>query len=246
MSRWRALWRGLRVLAHLLHGWWTLRRLLARQAPPPMTPLVREWSRRLLCLMGVELVVHGQPPTCGPLLLVANHVSWLDIIALNAVQPLRFVSKADVKRWPLLGTLCAGTGTLYIERASRHDALRVVHLMAERLQAGDLLAVFPEGTTGDGTALLPFHANLLQAAIAAQAPALPVGLTYVERRSGARSTAPLYTGDTALLTSIWRTLCASELQAVLHFGQAQCASGRERRAWAQELRSEVERLLQTG
>jgi hypothetical protein len=86
------------------------------------------------------------------------------------------VAKSELKAWPLIGPLATAAGTLYIERASSRDALRVVHHMAERLQAGDVLAVFPEGTTGDGVHVLPFHANLLQAAIAARAPAQAVGL----------------------------------------------------------------------
>ncbi|MBW8313713.1 MAG: 1-acyl-sn-glycerol-3-phosphate acyltransferase, partial [Hydrogenophaga sp.] len=156
--------------------------------------MVREWSRQMLRIMGVELVVCGTPPANGPVLLVANHISWLDIVVMNAAQPARFVSKADVKHWPVLGALITGAGTLYIERESRRDAMRVVHQMAERLRAHDTIAVFPEGTTGDGRSLLPFHANLFQAAISANAPVLPVAMTYVDGASGARSDAPLFIG----------------------------------------------------
>ena len=114
-------------------------------------------------------------------LVTANHVSWLDIAAVHAVCPqARFVSKADVRHWPLLGWLIGAVGTLFIERERKRDAMRVVHQMAESLIAGDVVAVFPEGTTGDGRALLPFHANLLQAAIAAEAPVQPVALRYTE------------------------------------------------------------------
>jgi len=120
--------------------------------------------------------------------------------------------------------------------------MRVVHHMAERLRAGDVLAVFPEGTTSDGVNLLPFHANLFQAAIAADAPVLPVALQFEDIATGARSLAPCYINNDSLLGSIWRTLAAPPLRAVLIFGEPQPALGRDRRAWAADLRSAVEDL----
>ena len=89
----------------------------------------------MLALLGVRLELRGRPPAAGPVLLVANHISWLDILVMHAARYCRFVSKADVKHWPLIGTLATGGGTIYIERESRRDALRVVHHMAESLQA---------------------------------------------------------------------------------------------------------------
>jgi 1-acyl-sn-glycerol-3-phosphate acyltransferase len=246
VSRWRALGRALRAFAHVLRGLWIIRGEFARLTPAQTQVLVREWSRQMLHIMGVALVVRGTPPTQGPALLVANHVSWLDILVMNAAQPARFVSKADVKRWPVLGALITGAGTLYIERESRRDAMRVVHHMAERLQAHDTLAVFPEGPTGDGRAMLPFHANVFQPAIAAQAPGVPVALRFVDGASGQRSDAPVFIGDTTLIASIWTTLRASNLQAVVVYGEPQTHLGRDRRTWAQDLRTEVQRLLDLG
>jgi 1-acyl-sn-glycerol-3-phosphate acyltransferase len=243
VSRWRALVRGGRALGHVLRGLWIIRTRFGRLGPAQTRAEVRTWSRQMLRIMGVELVVQGEPPVAGPLLLVANHISWLDILVMNAAQPARFVSKADVKRWPVLGALITGAGTLYIERESRRDAMRVVHHMAERLLAGDLLAVFPEGTTGDGRALLPFHANLLQAAIAADAPVLPVALRFRDPATGERSDAPLFIGDTTLLASVWRTLSADGVQAVVRYGSAQTAQGRDRRGWAADLQESVDALL---
>ena len=105
--------------------------------------------------LGVELELRGNPALAGPLLLVANHISWLDIIVLHAARHCRFVSKANVRHWPIIGSLATGAGTLYVERESRRDAMRVVHRMVAALQAGDVLAVFPEGTTGDGSRSCP-------------------------------------------------------------------------------------------
>lgn len=237
-----AAWRLLRAVGHVLHGLWVIRTEFGRLTPDACALLVREWSRQMLGILGVQLVVRGTPPERGPLLLVANHLSWLDILVMDAAHPARFVSKADVKHWPVLGALITGAGTLYIERESRRDAMRVVHQMAAALQARDTVAVFPEGTTGDGRELLPFHANLIQAAISAHAPVMPVALDFVDGASGQRSDAPLFVGDTTLLQSIWSTLRAVGVQAVVHYGAAQTADGRDRRAWAQDLRSAVNDL----
>ena len=203
------------------------------------------WSAALLKILGIQLeadLAHAAPGV----LLVANHISWLDILVMDAAHPARFVSKADVKRWPLLGALITGAGTLYIERESRRDAMRVVHQMAAALQAQDTLAVFPEGTTGDGRELLPFHANLIQAAISAHAPVLPVALQYLAGANGERSDAPLFVGETTLLQSVWRTLRADGLQACVHFGEPQTASQRDRRTWAVDLQQAVAALLAPG
>ncbi len=238
-----ALWRLLRCTAHVLRGLWTIRSEFGRLTSEQCALLVREWSRQMLAIMGITLVARGTPPASGPLLLVANHISWLDILVMDAAHPARFVSKADVKQWPVLGALITGAGTLYIERASRRDAMRVVHQMAAALTAGDTLAVFPEGTTHDGRTLLPFHANLIQAAISAHAPALPVALQYLDTASGAVSDAPLFVGDTTLLQSVWRTLRADGLQACVHFGEPQQADGRDRRTWAADLQEAVGAML---
>ena len=238
-SRAAALWRGLRAIGHVLRGLWVIRSEFGRLQPPECALLVREWSRQMLSIMGVELVVRGNPPGHGPVLLVANHISWLDILVMDAAQPARFVSKSDVRSWPLLGSLVTGAGTLYIERENRRDAMRVVHQMADSLRAGDILAVFPEGTTGDGQTLLPFHANLIQAAISVNAPVLPVGLSFVDGHTGQRSDAPLFIGDTTMLQSIWSTLRATRVQAVVHFGEPELFAGRDRRTWAHDLRETV-------
>ncbi len=244
MNRLRALGRVARAGWHVVRGLWIIRTEFGRLTPPQTDLVVREWSRQMLRIMGVELEVRGTPPAGGPLLQVANHLSWLDILVLNAARPSRFVSKADVKRWPLLGALITGAGTLYIERSQRRDAMRVVHHMAERLRAHqDVITVFPEGTTSDGRGLLPFHANLFQAAIAAPAPVLPVALRFVDSRSGAPHEAPVFVSDTTLIGSVWSTLRADGVRAVVRYGQPQASEGRDRRTWARDLRDEMARML---
>ncbi|MEZ5703198.1 MAG: lysophospholipid acyltransferase family protein [Burkholderiaceae bacterium] len=230
-------------MGHVIGGLWTIRTKFPGLTDAQRTERVRVWSLQVLEILGVGLEARGPlPPPEEGALLVANHISWLDILVMNAVRPARFVSKADVKRWPLLGSLITGAGTLYLERESRRDAMRVVHHVAERIQNNDLVAIFPEGTTGDGVALLPFHANLFQAAIAAQAPVRPVALSFVHAGTGLRHDAPTYIGDTTLLASMWATLRATDVQAVATYGPAQWSGGRSRRDWAQAVRSDIAAL----
>src|SRR5687768_6892979 len=158
--------------------------LFPRLTPAARTRQVQAWARTLLTRLDVELKIVGTPPRAGPLLLVANHISWVDILALHAACHCRFVAKADVQRWPVIGTLATGAGTVYVARESRRDVLRVVHHMAQALRDGDILAIFPEGTTGDGSSVLPFHANLLQAAISADSPVQTVAIRFLDVRSG--------------------------------------------------------------
>lgn len=237
-----ACWRLLRVGAHVVAGLWMVALRFPRLSPEQQGVRVQAWSMALLGHLGIALQVRGPLPLLGPVLLVANHLSWLDIPVLHAARHCRFVSKSDIQDWPLIGTLATAAGTLYIERRVRRDARRVVQQMTGALRERAVLAVFPEGTTGDGTVLLPFHANLLQAALDAGAPVQPVGLRFVDAASGAASAAPVYAGDTTLLASVWRTACAPPLRAVVHYGAAEPSQGRERRAWSAQLREAVEHL----
>ena len=204
--------------------------------------LFRSWSLGVLARAGVRLQVQGEAVLQGPVLLAANHLSWLDIPVLHAARYCRFISKSDVQAWPIVGTLATAGGTLYIHRESRRDALRMVHDMRQALEEGQVLAIFPEGTTSDGRSLLPFHANLLQAPIAVEAPVQPVALRFFDAQ-GRLSLSPCYIGDDTLVTSLWRTLCDRGLTAQVHYGTPQTAQGRDRQQWARDLHAEVADML---
>lgn len=241
----RAVLRMLSLVAHILGGVGTVLLRFPRMPADQQHARVQAWALALLARAGVALQVRGTPPVDGPVLLVSNHISWLDIPVMHAARHCRFISKSDVKGWPVLGRLATAAGTLYIERSSRRDARRMVQAMQQALAAGDVLAVFPEGTTGDGHTLLPFHANLLQAAVEADAAVQPVGLRFIDGTTGAVSQAASYVGDESLVGSLWRTLCADGLVAVVHYGAPQHAQGRDRRAWSEALREEVDALRRT-
>jgi len=238
----RAGWRLLRLLVHALWGLWLVAWRFPRLSSDQQQARVQAWSLGLLTCAGITLQLRGRPQRAGPVLLVANHHSWLDIPVLHAARYCRFISKSDLQDWPIVGTLATAAGTLYIRRESRRDALRMVTSMRDALLAGEVLAVFPEGQTGDGRALLPFHANLLQAALDAGAPVQPVGLRFLDGIGGATSDAPSFVGDESFLGLVWRTLKAPGITAVVHFGAPERALGRDRRAWSQALHAAVDAL----
>lgn len=195
------------------------------------------WCGQMARALGVRVDASGVPHD-GPALVVANHISWLDILAINAVHPARFVSKADVRHWPVLGWLVASGGTLFIERERKRDAMRVVHQIADALQQGDTIAMFPEGTTGDGMSLLPFHANLLQSAIVVGRPLQPVALRYVDAHS-APSRAVVWIGEETLASSLWKVVGARGLRVEVVLLAHLPTAGRERRELAAELRAGI-------
>jgi len=185
---------------HLLLGIATVALLFSWIAPKLRLKLKQRWSRRLLSVLGVELRVAGTSPQG---LLVANHISFLDIFVITSVAPAIFVSKDEVRHWPLIGWLATRADTLFLERGSRSAAQRARAALVERLAAGDRAAIFPEGTTTNGEKVLPFHGALFQAAIDAGAPVTPVALRYVHA-SGGHSNAPAYIDDITL----WQCLVA--------------------------------------
>ena len=240
-----AAWRLLRSTLHLLHGMAVMTRFPALDAAG-RHERIRWWAAGVLRHMGLRVQIEGVQPRPGATLLIANHISWLDICALHAAVPqARFVSKADVLQWPLLGWLIRGAGTLFIERASKRDALRVVHAMADALKAGDTVAVFPEGTTGPGPAPLPFHANLLQAAVATGTPVQPAVLRYAQPVA-AFSPAVEFLQGTTLLQSFWRIARARGLAVHVQLLPPQGSEHADRRALAETLRGQIAAALPAG
>ena len=239
----RAIAKFLRVIAQVLRGYWTIRTLFPKLTDEQQARYVEVWARGMLAIIGIEVRVKGHPAS-GPVLMAANHISWLDILVMHAACHCRFVAKSEIRGWPLVGVLTTGGGSLYTERGSNRDAMRLVHQMTAALQQGQVLAVFPEGGTGDGVTLLPFHANLLQAAISAGAPIQPIALQFLDAQTQQTSLAPCYRDTDTLVSSLWRTLCAPPLLAQVRYGESQIAQGRNRREWAIDLQETVAHLRQ--
>ena len=237
----RAAWRIARSVVHGLHGVLICACIFPFLDASARMHRVGWWSARMLDLLGIEVRASGVVQA-APVLLLANHVSWLDILAINAVEPARFVSKADVRAWPLLGYLIESGGTLFIERERKRDALRVVHQVADALKGGARVAVFPEGTTGVGPRLLPFHANLQQAAIASGAPVQAVALRYADATS-AFSAVVAWIGETSLAVSVWRIASCASLRVHVTLLPAIETTGFERRTLSESVRAQIQGAL---
>ena len=235
-----AAWRLVRAVVHALHGAAVCAFVFPRLDAAGRMERVAWWGAGMLRALGIRLDAEGTL-AAAPVLLLANHVSWLDILAIDALRGVRFVSKADVRHWPLIGYLVESGGTLFIERERKRDALRVVHHVAEALREGATVAVCPEGTTGTGGTVLPLHANLLQAAVATGIPVQPVALRYADA-AAAFSPAVDWT-EVNLVQSVWRAARARGLVAHVRALPPIPTAGAERRVLAEAVRTQLQAAL---
>ncbi|MFF4019630.1 lysophospholipid acyltransferase family protein [Streptomyces sp. NPDC001843] len=173
---------------------------------------VRRWCRAVVRAAGVRLRVTGAVAPTGGVLLVANHISWLDIPLLAAVRPARMLAKTEIRRWPVAGPLVARAGALFIERDRLRALPDTVARIARALQAGVAVVAFPEGSTWCGRAQGRFHRAVFQAAIDAGAPVQPVRIGY-RLAGGPATTTPAFVGEDTLLASVWRVVSARGLVA---------------------------------
>ena len=235
--------RKARLIAHLLHGMWIVATRFPKAGAQRRQTLNREWSLKMLRLCGMRLVVHNDSARLDAgALVVANHISWIDIYVINAWRPTPFVSKAEIRQWPVVGWLAQQLDTVFIQREKRSDAKRIMHELSDRLSAGELMCVFPEGTTSDGLTLLPFHANMFQAAVSASAsPVQPLCIMY-EDAQGRQSTAPAYIDDLTLAESLNMLLRGGPLTAHVYVG-APLAPGADRRTLAAEAEGVISMAL---
>lgn len=169
--------------------------------------LNHHWSRCLMWCCGVRVVPQGVPVMDDSVFWVANHVSWVDIFVLNSVRTTAFVAKSDIRRWPVIGWLVAGAGTVFIERGQR-QAIRVVgEQMKLRFAQGEVVGLFPEGTTSPGFDVSSFHTSLFEPAIRAGVAIQPVALRFF--CGGERSDYISFVGEQSLVQNLWRLLGAA-------------------------------------
>ncbi len=199
------------------------------------------WAGKLMRILNVEARISACPNLAGAV-LVANHVSWLDIHVLHSIFPMRFISKAEVRDWPLLGNLAKASGTLFITREKKSDAMRVNQEMAAELRAGECLAFFPEGTTSDGQEMRPFFPSLFQPAVEAGCPVIPVAIRYRSLVGGPCLEAA-YHGEMSLLASFWAIARLPGLVAEVTFLPALQNAGGHRRDLARQAEAVIRSSL---
>lgn len=173
----------------------------------PRQWLIRNWSRVLMACCGVKIRTRGRPRRQGAVLWVANHVSWVDIFVMDSVRAVSFIAKSDIRKWPLIGWLVAGAGTLFIERGRRHAVRAVGHQMSTRFDNGEAVGLFPEGTTSPGLDVASFHSSLFEPALRAGVDVQPVALLFLHR--GERTTRYAFVGEQTLVHNVWNLLTST-------------------------------------
>lgn len=210
------VYRVLRVCIHLAAGLWTCALIFPHINDERRSARIKHWSIRLIAICGVTLEIKqgGGSSTVQRALIVSNHISWLDIFVINSLVPCRFVAKADIRDWPVLGWLCDKAGTVFISRGRVRDVRRIFEGLVTSLHAGEHVAFFPEGTTAAQGVVLPFHANLFEAAIDAEVPIQPFALRYIDAGGNLHPAAD-FIGDMSFAQSLVAILKAKEITAQL-------------------------------
>jgi len=224
------LFRLTRLVLHTLYGITVAATILPRVSAATRDQIIRGWSRQLLGILNIQVIAKGHIPgeDVRSAMFVANHISWLDIYALNSIRTVRFIAKSDIRSWPVLGWLVAQANTLFIDREKKQDVSRMVETVAKSIMAGDCLCYFPEGTTTDGTELRPFKGSLMQAAIDTNTAIRPVLIRY-PKPDGSINTAMAYHGETTLWQSLRRVLAQPRSTVELDFAPPIASTGHERR-----------------
>lgn len=236
-------WRALRLLLHLCYAF-ILAGLYPLLDTSARLQVLQRWSRNLLYILGIKLHVSGDAvsPTGRGGLIVANHISWLDIVALNALQPSRFIAKSEVGDWPLLGKLSHRIGTLFIRRDMRRDTARINQAVREILQQGEHVVLFPEGNSTTGNRPVHFHSSLLQGALGANVPILPIAVQYHDAQGRTTDTAA-FVGDMSFVQSMWKILRCPRLHVTLIRMPAIECTGHNRRELAREAQASINSAL---
>ncbi|QWD67663.1 1-acyl-sn-glycerol-3-phosphate acyltransferase [Polynucleobacter sp. VK25] len=206
-----------RVWAHVIAGLVTLSFRFPFADQRLKNQLIQAWSMRLLNIFGIDLrVIHQGMLPATPFLLASNHISWMDIHAINAYKPIRFVAKSDVESWPVFGWMAKQLGTVFIKRDSARHGRQVASEVSDVLKTQSV-CIFPEGTSTIGESVLPFKPNLFESAVIARVPVYSLAITYRSSVSGARSVVPAFVGDMGLLESMAKILNHRQIVVELSF-----------------------------
>jgi 1-acyl-sn-glycerol-3-phosphate acyltransferase len=227
-----------RVFLHLSQGLATCALLFPWIGAARRDAYVQRWSRNLLGICGVQVEQRPGAPALSHAMIVANHVSWLDIFVINALHPCRFVAKSEIREWPVLGWLVDKAGTVFLARGNRRELRHIFKGLVGSLELGERVAFFPEGTTAAQGAVLPFHANLFEAAVDAKVQVQPYALRYVDA-SGALHPSTDFIGDMTFAQSMMAILGGPPVHAQLTCLAPLPGAGAHRRELAQAAQSAV-------
>lgn len=223
--------------------------VLLRLAPNAARRFPVFYHRSLCRLFGVRIRVLGKPVTGEGVLLLANHVSWMDIQLLSSLQPLSFVAKSEISGWPVFGTLAKLQRTVFVARERRNQTGLVADQIGARLAAGDCLVLFPEGTSHDGNRVLSFKSALLGAAEARRADGRhvtvqPVSVAYTacQGMPMGREVRPFFAwyGDMEMVPHLWECLKAGPVDVTVEFHPPATLDRMSRKELAQQAQAQVQ------
>lgn len=235
MAWWRSAWHLLLLLWTALHCWLAFLGLGRNPDVPARAAWLHRWCGKALARLHVNLQVSGPVPPGG--LIVSNHLSYLDIMVFSAIAPCVFVSKREVRGWPLFGRLATLAGTVYVDRARASDTPRVNDELAATLTQGVRAVLFPEGTSSDGRQVLPFRSPLLEAAVATESPVTAAYLEYAASDSDVGQDV-CYWGDMTFVPHLFRLLSKRNVQARVRFA-AEAERFTDRKIAATRMRERV-------
>jgi len=242
MIRLRLAWRLARVTVHLFAGLATCALVFPWASRRLRDAATRRWSRKLLAICNVRVEEAAGSQALEHALVAANHISWLDIFVINSLHPCRFVAKAEIRSWPVLGWLAAAAGTVFIARGNRRELRHIFKGLVLVLGQGERVALFPEGTVGQQGSVLPFHANLFEAAIDARVPVQPCALAYLDA-AGNWHRGVDYAGDVSFVDSIVTILQGAQVRARVACLAPIEGNGAHRRELAQAAHDAIQAAL---
>lgn len=237
----------LRLIIHLFAGMATCAFIFPSLDESGRRQRIKDWSAKLLSICGVRVTLkHAEgADEAHHALIVANHLSWLDIFVINSIEPCRFVAKSEIRGWPLIGWLCEKTGTIFIARGKQRDVRRIYEGLVHKLHEGERVAFFPEGKAVIQGRVDNFHSNLFEAAIAANVPVQPHALRYLDNE-GKLNHAVDFGEPITLLQSVLSILDSRDIRAELTLLPVIYGEGAHRRDLAHGARSRIAQELGWG
>ncbi len=199
------------------------------------TAWLQRWSSFACRVLGIRVTRRGSMPQSG--LLVCNHLSYLDVVVLSSIGPCVFVAKRDVAAWPLFGWLAHAAGTIFVDRERRLASADVVDLVREAIAGGSLVVLFPEGTSSDGSTVLPFKSSLLESAVQLRCPVAAAAIEHA-LEDGSVADEVCYWGDMTLLPHLLNLFSKREIRSKCSFSLPKIRAG-DRKEIAAELREEI-------
>lgn len=226
----------LRLLYAFGRAFWILWIKFPRMNRDKKLQAIQAWSQETLKILGVEVVhesaMNQIEQTISPLMLVANHVSWIDALIIQSIRPSIFVAKAEVKRWPIVGSIAKGCGVVFVDRGSPSSARRMVDEVSSALHHGYCVAGFPEGTSSEGNSVSLFHANLFEAAIDHHIQVQPLAIRYTNPQTGELCLKAAFIGDIGFMQSLHQVITSRGIQVKVHAGDMLSPQGHSRRTLA--------------